>query len=97
MDLFHRTYDEAAQRIREHGFGGADGYAGTRVFVAERAEDIPIDIDGDAWILFVAPDRAADELEEHRYGRGWLVPAELLDRYGRPRIIDPPALGSSRA
>ena len=92
MKLYHLTYREAGAAIQRGGFGRAERYVGTRVFFASTPEDIArAGVPGDTWLTLDVPDHQLDELAPYALRpSGWLMPAELADRYGPPRIIDAP-------
>lgn len=95
MRLFHTT--EAAGAILAGGFRDAEGSYGLfettlrGVFLSRTPADVNEGAKGDEVLEVVIPDNIdlADYaiLEENRPAWEWCVPADLINRYGRVRLL----------
>lgn len=93
MKLFHRTHSAVA--ILKEGFRDTAGTYGTgQVFQGVWLSNIPLDINqgaaGDTLLVINIPEEVVAEhewIEEGKPYREFLVPAEIVNRYGPPRIV----------
>jgi hypothetical protein len=98
VNVWHRT--SAAKTILAEGFRDAEGYYLTRsLHRGVWVSDVPLDINdgaaGDTLLSLDVPEHELDEcewIEEGKPYREFLVPADVLNRYGPPVIEGEDAL-----
>ncbi len=95
MILYHRTYE--AKAILAQGFRDGKGTYVTddREFQGVWLADHPLDVnegaDGDGVLVLDIPEEVIAQyewIEEGKRYREFLVPAEIVNRYGPPRIYE---------
>jgi len=92
--LFHRTF--AAASILSEGFRDGHGmYLTNQCFSGVWLSDKPLDInegaDGDVLLALDIPGQEVESYEWKEEGKGYrefLVPAEIVNQYGPPKIIN---------
>ena len=95
MRLFHRT--RHADAIIRDGFRDGEGNYMTNIWLkGVWLSDVPLDINegaaGDQLLQIEVPDDVAAEcevVEEGKPYREFLILAEILNRYGPPRLVPP--------
>ena len=94
MKVFHRT--PAADAIRSDGFRDGEGTYGTaQLFRGVWLSDEPLDIgqgaSGDTLLTLEIPEsslRKYEWVEDEKTYREFLVPAEIVNRFGPPEICE---------
>lgn len=94
MRLYHHTY--ATQSILSDGFKDGEGYyLTTSLHQGVWLSDCPLDInegaDGDTLLSIDIPDNVIADyewIEEEKPYREFLIPAEIVNRYGPPKVED---------
>ncbi len=95
MTLYHTTYE--AKAILDQGFRDGKGTYLTDdcefrgVWLADRPLDVNEGADGDGILVLDIPEEVIAEyewIEEGKRYREFLVPAEIVNRYGPPRIYE---------
>ena len=95
MKVFHNTRRSAAEAIMSDGFIDAEGgYMTTNVYRGVWVSNVPLDInegaDGDTLLSFELDESVFSEyewVEDEKPYRESLIPAEILNRYGIPKIV----------
>ena len=93
MKLFHRTH--SADAILKEGFRDTAGTYGTgQVFQGVWLSKTPLDVNegaaGDTLLVINIPEEVVAEyewIEEGKPYREFLLPAEIVNRHGPPRIV----------
>jgi hypothetical protein len=94
LKLFHRT--DAAQEILDRGFRDGEGtYLTTRRFRGVWLSDEPLDendgVAGSTLLMIEIPEEVVASWEWVEEGKGYrefLVPADRVNQYGPPTIVD---------
>jgi len=94
MKLYHRT--NAAEAILEHGFKDSSGFYMTDrlhsgVWLSDRPLDDNEGADGDVLFCLAIPEdvvKGYEWIEEGKPYREFLVPAMIVNAYGKPQVID---------
>src|SRR5438093_4209336 len=96
MRVYHRTRGESVRQILADGFRDGEGSYMTEqtwrgVWVSDRPLDINEGAAGDYLLVLKIPDHVFCEyewVEEGKPYREALIPADVLNRYGKPTIDD---------
>jgi hypothetical protein len=94
MKFYHRT--NAAAEIIKNGFKDATGnYLATSEFSGVWLSDYPLDIhegaDGDSLLVIEIPESRISDfewIEDEKPYREFLAPADIVNKYGPPELID---------
>ena len=94
MFLYHRTF--AAKRILAEGFRDKTGtYMTDQEFTGVWFSDTPLSVNegaaGDVVLAIEVPDELVAEyewIEDGKPYREWLIPAELVNRFGPPAVVE---------